>query len=151
MTWANHRLTMSLHLDGSSPSEQLFRKNRVSELKFVFVFPSRREVRFRISGESFEPERSHPTQQIWLPPLRSAFGHYLLTPLYHEVLRYIVHSLSPNWHHKSSTARIWWSENTKRIRLISRRHEDELELRERKENGDEDEEKAEDETKTNGI
>jgi hypothetical protein len=57
-----------------------FWKNRVSELKLVCVFPSRRSVTFRISGENFKPERSHPTQQIWLPPLRFAWGHYLLTP-----------------------------------------------------------------------
>jgi hypothetical protein len=57
-----------------------FLQNRVSELKLVFVFPSGRDVRFRILGENFEPERTHPTQQIWLPPLRSACGHYLLTP-----------------------------------------------------------------------
>jgi hypothetical protein len=36
-------------------------------------------------GENFEPERSHHTQQIWLPPLRSACGHYLLTALYCSV------------------------------------------------------------------
>jgi hypothetical protein len=41
-------------------------------------------VRFRISGENFEPEQSHPTQQIWLPPLHSACGHYLLTALYYR-------------------------------------------------------------------
>jgi hypothetical protein len=62
-----------------------FEKNRVSESKLVFVFPSRRDVRFRISGDNFEPDRSHPTQQIWLLPLRSACGHYLLTALYREV------------------------------------------------------------------
>jgi hypothetical protein len=56
------------------------KKNRVSKLKFVFLFPSRRYVGLRISGKNYEPERSHPTQQIWFPPLRSACGHYLLTP-----------------------------------------------------------------------
>jgi hypothetical protein len=82
MTSVNHRRTMSPHLDSNSPKQRLFRKNRVSESKFVFVFPSRRDVRFRISAENLEPERSHPTQQIWLPPLHSACGHYLLTSLY---------------------------------------------------------------------
>jgi hypothetical protein len=51
-------------------------------LKLVFVFLSRREVRFRILGENFEPERSHPTRQIWFPLRRLACGHYLLTSLY---------------------------------------------------------------------
>jgi hypothetical protein len=60
-----------------------FEKNRVSELKLVFVFPSRRDVRFRISGENFGLNEVIP--QIWLPPLRSACGNYLLTSLYKKL------------------------------------------------------------------
>jgi hypothetical protein len=59
----------------------LEKKNRVSEFKLIFVFANRRDVRFRISGENFELEQSHRTQHIWLPLLRSACGHYLLTAM----------------------------------------------------------------------
>jgi hypothetical protein len=66
----------SLNDLGKSPSHNIsafgweftevaaFSKNRVSELKLVFVFPSRKDVRFRISGENFEPERVIPLNKF---------------------------------------------------------------------------------------